>query len=941
MCINEICPSEQSDNPFLDQMPTSDDNVSLTDLVKKEETDTISIRSLSFNDDPYPDQTPTKVLSRRYLVGTFNVSTDQFFFPLALWSAIPSVKRYLSRFGLFKCDWLVDLEMVATPFWFGAVGVSVLPFQDASDSYKTVAQQVQSSMMLLDISTQQSAKLHLPYLRPLSFFSNTTAAQQDWRVGIHQFYGSDINLGGTIPLTFNVFVTAQNIHTAGFLPIDGELHSIVETRSPGARLARVATAASAVGSVAYTAVNKWFSGAVEKTVSDYTVNRVKDAVKAVRDGDPDVAEVNRPSENIKLDVFGDVSSPCFKSLSTATQLGDCRGFRSFLPGGNADTNISALVSRPAILSTLTFTDPADYIRFPSHPFLSNSYSQYIGRCFKYYRGSSRFIIYFFTSSMVSARFRVTIYPLGYVAGGDPVGDLPSWVVSVKGSTCVTLKVPYLNTTPWADVLNPAQTTVMIELIDTIAGPTAASKAIYTMIFGASDPDMKFAGYQSFRPGEFAGIWEDMGDDVHGESTQGLPAYQGGLVDLMECIARSSTRKPALEYSIPIPIGITSLNLQDLDNYDYLSSLFKFWTGESRVKMLFSAAPTTSLLQVTLQNSKQDAAGIDYAGSNGLAASAQPVWPVIDVVFPYLNIVPYNTVYDPFPVFAQTLDSVPQMQEFLICTTPNFELSYVMPVPDIDFEGSFHGRSSLAITYSGAATTTGTARTNNVLIGAFEEELTTLNYNFSVYRESGSNDTNFIVEIRDDLRATNVDFSFPFTDNHSYVSVVGRWSDTGTGADVYNFSGQSCFVPQSTSCYLTMSTDSTSVAGFKCLASVVLTPATQSATLVNMVDLENQGIVSFSNGSVYVAPLPGQIFPVSIDAATVTTSTNVVNAVTINDAVPIDVNVTTDPFLVSITNEPTVIVGNTSPIEVTATIDPSTVVSVQGIVDPVPVRVTYY
>lgn len=228
-------------------------------------------------------------------------------------------------------------------------------------------------------------------------------------------------------------------------------------------------------------------------------------------------------------------------------------------------------------------------------------------------------------------------------------------------------------------------------------PLGAPASIYLSVFGCADLDFRFAGLQSYVPGQLGCLTDEVWESSIKFGKTDLVPYQGGFRDIFQIMSRMSSRNIDTSLFYPFPIQISNTNYYDLDNFDYLCSMYLFFGGSTRLKVGFAGAPASGLVEATIQNTETASSGDNFRGGNGLVASYQPVWPVLDFSFPYQGELPYNTVSNPDPIFAPYYGSESTVSSFFICPGEDFHLYYLLPPPQLSptslSEGTFQSYTS--------------------------------------------------------------------------------------------------------------------------------------------------------------------------------------------------------------------------------------------------------
>jgi len=353
--------------------------------------------------------------------------------------------------------------------------------------------------------------------------------------------------------------------------------------------------------------------------------------------------------------------------------------------------LHSIAMTPCLDQTFVFNNTSNILTIAGSPFPVNSHAGYLLRMFKFWRGSSRILIKFISCPLVSARFRITIFPVGSATDDvGALGDVPSWVVTVKGSEEVAFEIPYLQLHQWmkADMNDYDEPIVKIILLDPISQPFDKVVSVAAVVYRSAASDIKFAGLQScVGSAIFQSVSDSMAraDRMASRVTESF-AYQGGIDDVYSILGRYSTRGTDPSNHFPFPLKIQNkTHLKKLDNFDYLANIYKFFAGDTHVKILFSQAPANGVVQATIGNTNEVVGGADFKAGNGLIVSHQAIWPVLEMVFPYMCVDEFNSIWEIEPMFSQLVSKEATIAEYLISMTNDFRLFYLMPMPEFEFE----------------------------------------------------------------------------------------------------------------------------------------------------------------------------------------------------------------------------------------------------------------
>jgi hypothetical protein len=640
--------------------------------------------------DPYPSKTPKHMLEREYLLTTISSSTLTLtsFRPLDLLLAVPTIQNYLKNFRFIRSGFQLRFVMVSAPTQYGVISVSQLPYVLAADTVGTVniSQLSQAGQALMDVSSQESYSLHLPYVSPKNYvdLAGNVAAQPSWRVDVKTLAMGTTVTGASTSVAIQVFGSFVDVETAGYLT-NG---AVFQSSAPN-RWGFWDTVASATSSVLRNA--KTFSGAVTAgagvaTSGRYIYNTVTGGVESEGPAPDPLAEVTPMA--VRSQIAPDLSSPGTKTI--LSRLGDNISPQYVnLPNLDNPDDLVEIMRRPTLIGveSLPSVQPID---LEMHPYYPGTYLDYLLPMFKYFRGSFRLMIKFFTSPMVSGRIKISLFPAQLPMEATPsYGDIPQWIVSVKGSETFCIEVPYLQLTPWVvgegDVIFP---TVRVELASPLPKPFDKDPSIFCLFYIGAGSDFEVAGLQSFLPEPTfqCDVLRDFQNCERIGMTQPYP-FQGKVSRVQQAIGRYSTRVGSPQNVFPFPILINSWNkAAELDNFDWVSNLFAFFTGNVNVRLLFNGSVPGSLLRVGIQNSNSSSTIVSaqWRSSNSIAITDQTIWPMLEYEYPYLNRSEYDSLLHPSGMFSQKLENIDKLENMFLCAGENFRLMHLMPVPNFYF-----------------------------------------------------------------------------------------------------------------------------------------------------------------------------------------------------------------------------------------------------------------
>lgn len=653
--------STNNNNVFLNDVdPVNSLTQELTTLTTVEDTIVDSQLTHNVQDDPYPDKTPFAILEREYLIASFNISSDSqnFISPINLLLGIPTIRAYLRNFRYLRCGFKIKIETITTPMQFGALGVSWLPYTDLDQDVSLTAQS-QSSMHVLDLTQQESLDLALPYLRPPLYYDLTDASHRDWRVGFYGFVVDTVTAGSPSAVSVNIFASMTEPEAAGYLPVSGVFQSKrgISSSVPLTALGVMAASMYAMGG------NHDFVATTEN--------------------------VEVPSENAKLSLLGDIATPSIHSSTTCTRLGDSTRPKKVRSRTSMDIyGVGEISTVPVHTITFALSNTVPTV-IDLTPFPTMSHSSYVKEMFKYFRGGSKILLKFVSSPMMSARVVINLYTTGVIRPPEEsIGDVMSWVLSVKGSQDWAIEVPYLQKRSWqsTDMQDFVVPKLTVSLLDPLPQPYDKTVSLYCIAFQSAGDDLCFAGLESFVPRDpTEGVFQSVSGSISSAIKLGNSSshpYQGANLSVADIVGRFGSRDGNPENYFPFPIRINNWTQgYELDNFDYVAQLYAFYTGDTHIKMLFSAAPAGGSLNVVFGNSKNSVFGNKFKAGNSMVVSHQGVWPVVEFTFPYMCEDEFNSIRYPVGMYPQDYDWSATVSSYLISATRDFSLHYLMPVPE--------------------------------------------------------------------------------------------------------------------------------------------------------------------------------------------------------------------------------------------------------------------
>jgi len=917
-------PSEQFSENSLTTQTTQ-----LTTQLNPEEIFKEEIHYSRTRDDPFPDKTPAQLLTREYLVFDDSFLVDEFhvLYPHGLLLQKDTIAKYLSRFSLFRADLKIRIELISSPMQYGNFFVSMLPYQKGASDFLTVTQQSQASLHNLDIGLQQALDLKLPYLSPKLYWDLTNLTDSPaWRIMIRCDTLNTLTTNAPTSVRLKMYASFENPEAAGYRQAVLQSARVLDRRfsfpaAAAAGMNAVGTMVrSGLTSVQASAASNPAAAAAGVSAAAAGVKLATAAAEAVKA----TKKVDVPPANTKLDICCDLSAP--SGASTSALLGDpiIRDY-THLPPDCAST-LQNIVSVPTLIyqDSLAYGTPKV---LEVDPFELGTYSHYVSKMYKHYRGSQQLLFRFITAPSISTRVQITLYPTLAPSVGevDTEGDLPTMILSLRGTTTATLDVPYLSTKPWTSVFSPYKPMVKITMLDPMIQQFDKAPVLYMDIYQRAAPDFQFSGLQSFVP-QNAVMQSWVSDEFEPYNSQTIHSYpyQGHQSTVASILARFSSRDPDPDLLFPFPVKIADWSAAwKLDNFDYVSNLYAFYTGDTRVKMLFSKGAANGLLRICVGNSNTHTGPKDtsWKSSNSMVLTDQSVWPILEYEYPYQNEYEYDSIWYPNTMYPQNVDQTAELDTYFIAASDEFRLFYLLPIPTFALEEpepeaimQSQSRFVGSLSYAGVLSVIGpSSGIGTAIVSSFDwSQMFYLEFDAYVFRLAGNTDFTVACSLGTANEATPSSWWAT-----QPLCAFGLWSDSSnSGKHVLHLRASGVFANVGTTAPLRFSTSTLS-------------------TVVDYAVYYTVRVRPWSQASLLVSPQH---------------TTDCAGVITSSPSLPLSVNSTVtlpDPLPVTVTNSPSVTVSNmiSEPVSVSVVNDFVPVegnLRVQGLSDPdTPVWTTSY
>jgi len=293
------------------------------------------------------------------------------------------------------------------------------------------------------------------------------------------------------------------------------------------------------------------------------------------------------------------------------------------------------------------------------------YLMWVSQSHRMWRGSIKYLVWFVTNSFTTCRLRIS-YSIDPAASSFGLGgDYPSRVIEVKGTTKISIQVPYLHYSVYKQAgeigSGAIQRTpkIVFSLLTLPVCSLGDSPLVTAVVYRGGGEDMQFSGLidsiitapvtevaeaQSNLQAEFKKKFDPIACDCH------LTAETGYITSettsrVVDCMRRYS---PCVPNTFGAQVAwcwpITSSTSAWRNPYYYYATLFRYWRGSVRMK-----------------NLKLIDTSVDYAQYGLMDPSAEGFDDGSGTVFNYPSINPVAAFevpwYCTYPYRPKDLDSI--------------------------------------------------------------------------------------------------------------------------------------------------------------------------------------------------------------------------------------------------------------------------------------------
>jgi hypothetical protein len=485
--------------------------------------------------NPYPDQTPNKILTRQYLVSTINITPEwtgsYLAFPGTLFE-IEAIKQALSTFYYFHSDIRIMLKLSSTVYQQGMVLVSFVHDVLYVPNLAPI-EYSQYSPVTMNISTSDSVEIEHHWMAP-QLYVNTPQEEVTTEVAAIGYLAITplvpiANLtGSTTTATLQVFAQFKNPVVAGYTVPS----ATTRKRKTAEAQSMEAPANTAPQGITPEAHKKNDTGQMVLATAGVlaplfrSIPVIGDVYTTIATAVKTVADILDKPRDTKIPMRmanqGTVGWTHGAGLDSSNRF-------SLYPGSNlarppvdktclsTDHTVNQLAMKPALHHWVSWTESASTVMIGVHPGFNGSFNAqepvsdvvnlYMDPLMKIssfhylWRGSIRYFFQFITNAFTVARFRIS-YHIAADAYSPIGGDFPSQIIEVKGTTEISFLVPYLWNTVWRRTFigiasspgyeqNCMYPYILVELLNNPSG-IGASSQIDMIVWRAAGPDIQFS-----------------------------------------------------------------------------------------------------------------------------------------------------------------------------------------------------------------------------------------------------------------------------------------------------------------------------------------------------------------------------------------------------------------------------------------------------------------
>lgn len=453
---------------------------------------------------PYAVAPPTELLKRNFLVASFlwtaALGPQVVKFP-GVFSTITSITDVMKKFWYWRGSIHVEIRMNSTPYHQGSLLVGWLPCVSTTNtnSVPRTNQAVSTyNSLVLSASTQDSCSFDIPWCHPNDWLVwDTEATNQDHSSVfinvLNVLVSSSPGIAVSVPIL--VYASFKDIEITGLVSQMRKGSKFDENPEAKNKQSAGIDAKGVVSTVSKIARQMPVIGGVWSGIAD-KINSLAGDLSKPQNMSATTYVVNRYYGDINHGAgLDDVAAMSVYPNPQVTSAPTMYGMQT------SHLKVTQLAQRPALYDQITWNAVTTSLTIECEPnvrgatIATNDWLYSMNRCFKFWRGSIKYLFHFCVPAFYSFRVRISVY-INHTVGN--YGDVMSRIIDVKGDTWEGVTIPYLHTTTWCDVdEGMAEQRVRIELLTPIIGSSdPGAPIVYVNVFRAAGEDFQFSGYRN-------------------------------------------------------------------------------------------------------------------------------------------------------------------------------------------------------------------------------------------------------------------------------------------------------------------------------------------------------------------------------------------------------------------------------------------------------------
>lgn len=400
--------------------------------------------------NPFPDQTPTQVLTRQYKLLDMTITPTPFNVAIDICELLRSqvaVTGALTTFDYIRFGIEIQVKINGTPYHQGCMG---LCYENDSPG-TTVSAWWNSAFnpIYLDYSTTDTATIVGHWTSQQYYYSADNVWSPHGKLKVNSIVPIDNTGGGSTTIRATIYARLIDVRVAGF-------------KNPPVFRTQSASTASFPEQVRKTKENTLagpISAALDGLLEPVNaVVGVADSIGKLFGVMDKPTLLSQPYKSM-FDPGMELSAGTGSSITNQLSLypGEALKMRVMSEGThNSDMSVVELAMIPMIHDTYSFTAIASSRDIGVHPAFLGSYNynaltttiypdflMMVAATHRYWRGSIKYLMKFFTNAFTTARMRISYIWAYNETALETGGNFPSQIVEIKGSTQVELNIPYL------------------------------------------------------------------------------------------------------------------------------------------------------------------------------------------------------------------------------------------------------------------------------------------------------------------------------------------------------------------------------------------------------------------------------------------------------------------------------------------------------------------